>query len=339
MPEYICFVEDLMTRRRSLFTCTLLLGLAACTSSRHDPNEKYYLLTANPKVAYWQTAGEGLASGARALGVLAEMAGPDTYDPRAEAQQFSSIIAKKPAGILVSAADPDLLKDPINAAIAQGIPVVTIDSDSPASERLTFIGTNNYQAGLMGGRVLTDRLHDKGEVIFYTMPGQTNLDERLQGYKNVLADHPHIKIAQIVDVKGDPRVAFDTTMDILTKGKLKPDAFVCLVSTACPEVADVLDRQKVAGKVVVAMDTDADTLQWIQKGQIAATIAQKPFTMAYYGIKMLDNLHHYKLPTLVGNWAQDTFAPVPVFIDTGATLIDKGNIDAFQKAQRSSSTK
>ena len=324
-----------MNRKHTLLTITLLLGLAGCSGSRHDPNEKYYLVTANTKVPYWQTASSGLTDGARALGVLADVAGPDTYDPQAEAQEFRGVTAKKPAGILVSAADPDVMKAPINEAIAQGIPVVTIDSDSPTSQRLTFIGTNNYQAGLMGGRVLVERLHDKGGVVFYTMPGQANLDERMQGYKNILSDHPGVKIIDVVNVKGDPRIAFDSTTDILNKGKLKPDAFVCLVSTACPEVADVLDRNKVSGKVVVAMDTNTDTIQWMQKGVIAATIAQKPYTMAYYAIRMLDNLHHYKLPTLIGNWAQNTRSPVPVFVDTGATLIYKTNLAAFQQAQPS----
>jgi hypothetical protein len=54
--------------------------------------------------------------------------------------------------------------------------------------------------------------------------------------------------------------------------------------------------------------------------------------MAYYGVIMLDSLHHYKLPTLDGNWAQDTRSPLPVFVDTGVTLIDKNNADAFLKA-------
>jgi ribose transport system substrate-binding protein len=98
-------------------------------------------------------------------------------------------------------------------------------------------------------------------------------------------------------------------------------------------VADVLDRNKVSGKVVVAMDTDPNTLSWIQKGMIDATIAQKPYTMSHYGVVMLESLHHAKLPSLQINWSQDTRSPVPMFVDTGATLIDKGNIGEFLKAQ------
>jgi len=326
----------MMGKRVALFASAVLsFGLAACTGSRHEATEKYYLVVSNTKLPYWQAASAGLSRAAHNLGVATEMVGPDTYDPQGEAQAFRDAAAKKPSGILVSAADPNIMKDPIDAAIGQGIPVITIDSDAPTSKRLTLIGTNNYEAGLMGGRVLAERLGKKGDVVIYTMPGQVNLDQRLQGYKNILAEHPQIKIVRIVDVKGDPSVAFDTTEDIL-KGKSVPDGFVCLVSTACQEVASVLDRQKVDNKVLVAMDSDANTLTWIQKGKIAATIAQKPFTMAHYGVIMLDSLYHYKLPTLQGNWSQDTRSPIPVFVDTGATLIDKSNADAFLKAQTSS---
>jgi ribose transport system substrate-binding protein len=310
----------------------LIFGLAACSSSRHEATEKYYLVTLNTKLAYWQAAGAGLNRAARHLAVAAEMVGPDSYDPQAEVQALRDAMAKKPTGILVSAGDPTMMKDPIDAAIAQGIPVITIDSDVPTSKRLTVIGTNNYEAGLMGGRILAERLHGKGDVVVYTMPGQVNLDQRLQGYKNVLAEHPQMKIVRVVDVKGNPSIAFDTTEEIL-KGKTTPEGFICLVSFPCSEVADVLDRHKVDNKVLVAMDSDANTLTWIQKGKIAATIAQKPFTMAYYGAVMLDSLHHFKLPTLDGNWAQDTRSPMPVFVDTGVTLIDKNNVDAFLKAQ------
>ncbi|HYW46520.1 MAG TPA: substrate-binding domain-containing protein [Bryobacteraceae bacterium] len=315
----------------------LSLALTACSGSRHEATEKYYLVTVNTKIPYWQVAGQAFIRGAKTLGLQAEVVGPETYDPQAEVQEFKSAAAKKPSGILVSAADPNLMKEAIDSAIAQGIVVITIDSDSPASKRLTFIGTNNYQAGLMGGRLLAERLNGKGSVVVFTIPGQANLDERLQGYKNVLSAHPQIKITQIVDTKGDRRVAFDTTTEIVGKSSV-PDAFVSLNSTSGQEIADVLDRHKVEGKIVIAMDTDADTLNWIKKGGIAATIAQKPFTMANFGILVADALHHFNLPALDGKFAQDTLSPVPLFIDTGATLVDKSNVDQFMKEQTSAGT-
>ena len=44
------------------------------------------------------------------------------------------------------------------------------------------------------------------------------------------------------------------------------DAFVCLEAIACAEVAEVLSRNNVRDKVVIAMDAGDRTLDWIQKG-------------------------------------------------------------------------
>jgi len=329
----------LISRTKSAVSAatTLLLCLTACSSSHHDALEKYFLVTPNVKSAYWLEGWAGFNHAAFGLGqgVQSSFHGPDTYDPQAEVQQFRIVMQLKPAGILVSAADPVAMKGPIDDAIAQGIPVITVDSDVPDSKRLTFIGTNNYQAGMMAGRVLADRLHGKGDIVIYSMPGQENAEERLRGYKAILDAHPQIKIIRTVDVKDDARVAFDTTVEIV-KGKTIPDGFVCLVSVACPEVADVLDRNNITNKVIVAMDTPSTTLDWIKKGRIAATISQKPYTMGLFGVLMLDALHHYKLPSLDAGWAQDTHSPFPAFVDTGATLIDQNNVDAFRKAQGTS---
>lgn len=315
---------------KTIILCSILAFLAGCTGSTgHKSNEKYYLVCANIKLPYFQAAASGLAKAGKDLDVSVETTGPDTYDPQAEQQAFRNALAKQPAGILVSAADPNLMRSDIDSAIAKGVPVITIDSDTPNSKRLCFIGTNNHQAGVMGGKRLSKELNGKGNVVIYTMPGQANLEERLHGYKDALADSPGIKIVETVNVKGDPRVAFDATNDLLDKGKLKPDAFACLEAIACKEVADVLERKKITGKVIVAMDTDQGTLDWIKKGGIAATIAQKPYTMAFYGVKMLGDLYLHKPAQLDHNWDQDTQSPVPMFVDTGATMIDKSNVDAF----------
>ncbi len=311
----------------SLVAAVLVVGCGG----KHDASEKYFLVAANVKLPYWQTAASGLARAARQLGVQAEMVGPDTYDSAAEQQQFRSAVSKKPAGILISAADASQFRGEIDSALSQGIPVITMDSDVPGSKRPSFIGTNNYDAGMAGGRRLAQELKGKGNVIVLTMPGQANLEERLHGYRDAVASNPGIKIAEVVDIRGDPRVAFDTTNDLVTKDPGKVDAFVCLEAASCKEVADVLTRNKTTGKVVIAFDTDKETLDWIQNGVIAATIAQKPFTMAFYGLKMLDDLHHYKPEHLDAGFTRDSFAPVPYFVDTGASLLDKSNMDEFKR--------
>jgi ribose transport system substrate-binding protein len=325
---------DRINTVRLIFLTAAVAALAGCGTSPHSPTENYVLIATNIKLPYWQAAAAGLKQAATELQVKYETVGPDTYDPKAQHEEFQRLLARqqKPTGILISASDPELLKQDIDAAIAQGIPVIAIDSDAPSSKRLFFIGTDNYQAGIMAGRVAASRMQGKGNVVVFTIPGQANLAQRLRGYQDAFAAHPQIKIVQTVDMKGDPSAAFDAAKEIITGGKVKADAFACLEAIACAEVAEVLDRNGVKDKTVVAMDTDLNTLERLRKGIITATIAQKPFTMAYIGLKMLDDLHHHKPASLAANWAQDPSSPVPSFVDTGATLVTQENVDLFLQA-------
>jgi len=322
-----------MSRSLFLLAAVPALLLTGCGSpSQHAVDEKYFLVSANIKVPYWQEAFAGLSRAATEMHVKAEQVGPDTYDPKAQHEQFQEVLKQKPSGILVSDSDPNLLREDIDAAIASGVPVITIDSDASASKRLMFIGTDNYKVGTMAGKVAAERLHGKGTVVVYTMPDQPNLKERMRGYADVFAAYPQIKVVETVDIKGDRRIAYDRTEEMAAKGA-KVDAFVCLEAIACPEIVEALSRRNITGKVIVAMDTDPRTLEGIQKGTIAATIGQKPFTMAYVGLKMLDDLHHHPPGPLTNNWAQDPVSPLPSFVDTGATLIDKSNVGAFIQAR------
>ncbi len=311
-----------------------LLALASCGGSQHAVTEKYYLVATNVKVPYWQQAFAGLNHAAAQLQVKADFVGPDTYSPKAQHEQFVAVMTKKPTGILVSVSDPTVLSADIDNAIAQGIPVITVDSDAPQSKRLTFIGTDNYSAGTMGGKIVSEKLQGKGSVVVFTIDGQSNLQERMHGYKDVFDTHPGIKISEVVNMQGDPRIAFDKTRELLDKNT-KVDAFVCLEAIACPEVADEMERHKASGVVVVAMDTDQRTLDAIKKGLITATIGQKPYSMAFLGVKLLDDLHHNPILPLAKNWSQDSFSPIASFIDTGATLIDKSNVDRFVEDRNS----
>jgi ribose transport system substrate-binding protein len=279
---------------------------------------------------YWQAAAKGLKGASAQLGVRAEMVGPETYDPKEQREAFRRAVGQKPTGIMVSVADPEVMNAEINSAIAAGIPVITMDSDAPASHRLFFIGTNNYQAGLMGGRTLVQKMGKRGSVIVFTIPAQENLIERMKGYQDAIAN-TDIKIVKIIDVRGDPTIAFDKTMEIIEKGDLKADAFVCMEATAGNEVAEAVNRKKLQGKTIIAMDTDEGTLNWIEKGMIAATIGQKPFTMAFYGLRALDDLYHHKPANMNGKWAQDLEAPIPAAVDTGSSLIDSSNLNLIRK--------
>jgi ribose transport system substrate-binding protein len=303
-----------------------ILSLTACAPLPHDPKETYILITGDTHLPYWQSMLSGLNRAASELQVRAEMDGPENYDPKAEYDAFQRAVKRKPSGILLWAVDSKLMTPGIDAAVAQGIPVVTINADAPESRRLLYVGADNYKAGTLAGHLVVDLLKDRGNIVVFETSAPANAKLRLAGLRDTVSDHVNMKITQVVDVKGDPTAVFDTAKQILDS-KVPVSAFVCISATAGPEVGEVVNREGMAGKVaVIAMDSDPRTLELIQKGAVSAAVAQKPFTMAYSGLKFLDQLHHHLPNPLDRDWARDPFSPVPVFIDTGTFVIDKQNV-------------
>ena len=323
-----------LIRTRPLLTSTLLavgcLQLTAC--QYHSKDDTYILIATNLKLPYWQSVQAGFNQAASEYISTARVMGPDTYDTKAEEDALNSAVRLHPAGILISAADATAVSEGIRAANAAGIPVITIDSDAPYSARLFFIGTNNIEAGHVGGRRLVERLGGKGNVVVYSIAGQPNIDERLKGYKDILAASPGIKIVDVTSTRGDSGDAFDRTGEYLGRnGPNKIDAFVALESTSGNAIAEVLKRKNVTDRVVIAMDVDAETLKYIDEGTIDSTISQKPFSMGYIGLRELDSIHHDPHHTYRSTYSADPKAPYPAFIDTGSTLITKLNVNAFQQ--------
>jgi ribose transport system substrate-binding protein len=321
------------TKAIALVLAALAAVLIPGCQARHSLKEVFYLVGTNMSASYWQTAVAGFKKAAAQYQVTAQVAGPDNYDPQAELTELKSAVAAKPAGILISVSDASVLAPEIDAAIDAGIPVITFDSDAAGSRRLYFIGTNNLEAGRLGGQRVVEKLGGKGNVVFFTIAGQPNTEERLKGFKDVFATRSGINIVDVVDIKGDTTVAFDRTQQLLAlTGPKKIDAFVCLDSASGKQVADAVKRTGDSSRVVVAWDVNPDTLNGIKDGVIDSTIVQKPFTMGFIGLKALDEIYHDPPAQFSKDYSVDPFAPYPAFIDTGTSLVDKSNVDVFLTA-------
>ncbi|HXM94661.1 MAG TPA: substrate-binding domain-containing protein [Candidatus Dormibacteraeota bacterium] len=320
--------------RPALFLQTILactFALASCAPDYHQKEERYIFVAANINLPYWQEAQAGFQDAAKALGVKVDFTGPESFSPEQELDAFQKAVAQKPAGILISAARGSLFKEAIDGAIAQGIPVICVDADAPSSRRVLFIGTDNFRAGMESGKRIGEILKGQGRVIIVSIPGQLNLDERVRGVNEALKKFPGIKVADTLDDKGDPRSANDQISALLTK-KEKIDGIICLEASGGSGAAESLHRLDQTGKIpIVAFDKDPETLDFINNGAIAATIAQKPYVMSYYGLKFLDDLHHDAVHEFK-DWRTAPVSPLPTFVDTGTAVIDKTNLTDFREA-------
>ena len=307
------------------------LVLCACEKPYHQPEEKYVLVAANVNLPYWQEAQAGLTDIGKTAGVKVDLVGPATFSPSEELTAFQQAVASKPSGIMVSVADPKLFNEPINSAIMQGLPVITIDADAPESRRVLFIGTDNFRAGQDSGKHMADLLGGQGRILVIGLSGQLNTEERTRGVNEALKKYPGVKVVDTIDGKGDPRNAYDAVSNLLQK-KEKIDGIIALEATGGAGAADALHRMDMTGKVkVLAFDKDPQTLDGVERGWITATVVQKPYVMAFYGVRFLDDLHHNAVHEFK-DWATAPTGPLPVFVDTGTAVVDKSNLATFRKA-------
>jgi ribose transport system substrate-binding protein len=304
--------------------------IASCAKPYHEENERYVLVATNIKLPYWKEANAGFEDAAKTLGVKGELVGPDTYDPNGEITMFRNVVDQHPAGICVSAARPEVFQAEIDKAMAAGIPVICIDSDVPDSKRVVYVGTDNVKAGREGLKRMAS-LAGKGNIAVVTIPGQKNLDDRVAGVADGLKNFPALKLTKIIDDKGDARSAFDQVSDLIQK-KEKIDGIICLEATGGAGAADAVHRFNLEGKLpIVAFDNDPETLDWIDRGAITATITQKPYVMSYYGLKFLDDLHHNAVHQFK-DWRTALAPPIPTSVDTGTVVVDKNNLKIYREA-------
>ena len=168
-----------------------------------DKKETYYMITFLSGAEYWQGCFLGFQEAADQLGVTVKYTGTPEYDITKAVTVFDQVVAMKPAGIAVACMNPEPFIEPINKAIKAGIKVVTFDTDSPNSNRGTYVSTDNYSAGVSAGKWAAQKIGGKGAVIYTLRPGQLNLEQRLAGFKAALEKYPDIKIVANGNGEGD----------------------------------------------------------------------------------------------------------------------------------------
>lgn len=305
------------TARAAMVSLAMLAGTAAVA-------QEEITIAVIPKVAvpFFDDVNTGAQEAADRLGVDYQWVAPQNTQGATQVKIVEDLIARQVDGIAISVNEPKSVEGIIQQAVDAGIKVLTFDSDSAESGRSMYIGTINQEAGAVMGRSMAEALGGEGKVAIVTgQLGASNLNERIAGIEETLAEFPGIEIVAVEGTEDDLARAVSVTEALL---RANPDlAGIFGVSqVGGPAVSKVLAQQEFADRAgniaVFAFDDLPDTLQGVKDGYINGIMVQRPVTMGRLAVEHL-------VAQINGEETESSD------VDTGVTVVNAENLDSYTK--------
>jgi ribose transport system substrate-binding protein len=303
-------------KRVVLLVITVALGAWACSGSAPEgPRKlKFALIPKGLDIPVFNYANQGAQREAARVGdVEVIYRGPDRADDLKQREVFESFISQRVDGIAISVTNAESLTPAIDKAVAAGIPVVTWDSDAPASKRFAFYGVDDFQSGQEMGRQAAELLGGKGTVAYLTSLGANNLARRLDGVKDILSKYPGIKVVETYDCKEDSVLA----SQLIAAGTNRyPDLGAWISVGGWPVFTQNALAPVPATTKVISFDTNPPAPDLIKAGKVQVLIGQKYFGWGSETVKLLrDYIKGTK--------------PAATIIDSGVDVVTAKNVDEY----------
>jgi simple sugar transport system substrate-binding protein len=306
-----------------------LAGISSAQDNSTDRSQLRFVVVTHGQASdpFWSVVQKGVAQAGKDMGVQVEYQAPQTFDMVAMSQLIDAAVASKPDGLVVSVPDADALGPSIKAAVAAGIPVITINSGSEVSKdlgALNHVGQTEYEAGLGAGERMGEAGVTKAICVNQEV-GNAGLDQRCKGFADGLAKSGGTSDVLAVDL-ADPTGAQQKVSAALTSAP-DVDGILTLGPTgAAPTLAALQESGQIGKMKLATFDLSPDVLQAILDGNMLFAIDQQQYEQGYYPIVML-TLYATNLNTLAN----------PVIM-TGPGFVTKDNaqrvIDLAQAGTR-----
>lgn len=307
--------------RNVFFLLLLALGLAACQRSSQTEDADAYRIAVIPKSLgfdFWAKVKAGADSAAVERGDVEVIwkGMNDETDIAGQIALVESFITQQVDAIVIAASDSRGLVPVLRRARQAGIPVITIDSNTDPQVSSSFIATDNLAAAASAADLLADALGGQGKVALIPyIPGASTSNDREQGFKEGLANHPGLELVAVQYSNSDYGRAMDVAEDILTAHPDLDGIFAANEPTVLG-VAQAVKTRGLAGQVtLVGFDASSREIEGVRDGSILGLIVQNPFGMGYEGIMQA-------VKALQGETVEER-------IDSGSTIVTQDNLDAF----------
>ncbi len=233
---------------------------------------------------FWSVAANGVSDAGDDMGVTVEYQAPGTFDMVEMSSIIDAAVASQPDGLIVTIPDADALGDSIRAAVAAGIPVISMNSGSDVFAELgvlVHVGQTEYAAGLIAGQRFA--AEGVGSAICVNQEvGNVALDLRCQGFEDGLGvDVPVIP----VDL-ADPTGSQETISGALQANPV--DGILTLGPTGAQPTLAALEEAGSLGQIKFAtFDMSPEVLEAIIAGNMMFAIDQAQYLQGYLPVVLL----------------------------------------------------
>lgn len=307
-------MKQLAVMAMSVWLCVLAAG---CGPGEQDGKTRVAVIPKGTTHVYWKSVHAGAVKAAREVDVEIIWQGPlKEDDRRMQIDVVQNFISRQVDGIVLAPLDEQALVRPVQTAVAQGIPVVIIDSSLRADVETSFVATDNYRGGKMAAERLAEVMGDGGRVIMLRyQEGSASTTKREQGFLNGIKEYaPTVELISTNQYGGaTAESAFQASQNLLTRFS-DVDGIFCPNESTTFGMLRALKTAGKAGRVpFVGFDSSEPLVQALRNKEIDGLVVQNPLRMGYLGVKTL-------VRALRGEKVESR-------IDTGATVVTPENMD------------
>lgn len=314
-----------MKRREFQLLAGSGLALNILASARPRAQQQRALaFVVNVSADFWTIARRGIERANREHPEFAmEMIIPSQASAAEQRRILDELLARRVAGVAISAINPASQTDVLNRVAAQSV-LFTTDSDAPASNRMVYIGTDNVAAGRRAGEQMKKAMPEGGRAMLFvgTMDAD-NARERVQGIRESLRGG-NIEIVDIRTDESDFARARRNAEDALARER-NLGMMVGLWAYNTPQIYQAVREAGRQGQVkIVGFDEDALTLRGVADGTVHSTVVQQPYEFGYQSMKGLVRVLGGDRAWIPGN--------KQMIVDT--RVIERTNVAEFQTYMR-----
>ena len=261
----------------------------------------------------------GIQEAAKAANLTVDVQGPEKFDPTLQKPIVDSVVARKPAALLIAPTDVTAMQAPIKAAADAGVKVVLVDTtlDDP-SAAVSQVASDNEGGGKAAFDAVKQLAPNGGKVLVISVkPGISTTDARTKGFQDAVAADSKFSYLGVQYSNNEPAEAARLVTAALQKDPDIVGIFATNLFSAEGSATGVRQAGKQEQVKIIGFDAGPAQVKALKEGTVQALIAQQPAKIGQDGVAQA-------VAALDGK-------PVQSKIQTGFTIITQQNVDGDAK--------